>query len=237
MKGDNDCKPKKSKYKVELVPRTGVSAGGGVVADPSIDTESAVFTPSNFVESEQRECQTPCKDDVLAYKTGIKYGIYDKKILNGDDTDYTDTATGANRNSGILAVARLDANGPAAGTKDEFPPYVQMLKKRLGELYRIDSTYANPVRFVGEPVIIVVSGGELVAGMTPSLYGVECGEHTWKFKKKDNLSVFLALCDADTTVTKPIVTWKWDCINANTGVSIPPSGGDTFDVNNLSAGR
>ncbi|MDP6959704.1 MAG: hypothetical protein QF645_12940, partial [Planctomycetota bacterium] len=153
------------------------------------------------MESSPKEYNGECEKVSPSYMTGMKYGIYTKTIMEpGDSQGGADGDSSENGNgSGILAVCRIDANGPEAGTRDRFPDYTAMLPKRRGVLFEDKGCDSNERIFVGEPVIVVVSGGDRMipsgAGSLffdgegqqfSSFYGVECrGTNTWTFRAEE----------------------------------------------------
>ena len=184
------------------------------------------------------QCLSGCQS--LAYLTGTKYGLYTKQItvdsskvklpINQCKENNTPGKVDVSVEGGKLVVARLDANGPLPGvggsevgpspqpgTRDQFPRHVEMMTKRSGKLYMVSNISGTPtLAYVGEPVIIIKNGGEDAGFGTPSLYGVECGNHTWEFQAQDGL--------ADISANlRPNLTWKWsvDGTVAQAGSAIP----------------
>lgn len=168
-------------YQVKLINRnakkdTGDQTVGG-------KPEPARFA-NNTPESDCKVCNDKCEDVTPDVLTGILYGIYDKRLQDCKNKE-------KGENSGILAIARLDAIGPKPGDPKTFPKFACLLKKRSGVLYN-----ATEKRLVAEPVIIIKSGGEKTItanplrdqGTTPiSLYGVECNStNTWILSAKDD---------------------------------------------------
>ncbi len=183
MRGSGTCDPK-PKYTVTLVPRPETRTDEYDM--PLATTKTfARFIETDDTESLEKECKPDCIE--IAYYSGIMYGIYDKlitgvaptKIINNPCKATTiPGGSSPDSKSGILAVARIDANGPLAGTIDAFPQYVPMLPRRSG-------VFIAGNKLVAEPVIAVISGGVPVWGV-PSFYGVICGnQNVWKFKAID----------------------------------------------------
>lgn len=140
-----------------------------------------------------KACNGKCDPVGPAYITGTKYGSYAKTITI-EQCPKPNNCAGT---TGRLDVARLDANGPnMKTTMDQFPQKACLLKKRSGILVKDAGTPKECV--IGEPVIIVKSGGEnTIAGNSlgsvskgiqkPSFYGVKHGgKDVWTFEAKDD---------------------------------------------------
>jgi PKD repeat protein len=206
--GANTCNPPPTYY-ITLTP---AGAQNDEKDDPKLNARFANGTQI----SPTLQCLSGCQS--LAYWTGTKYGIYTKTItvdsskvklpIDPCKSNNTPGKVDVSVDAGKLVVARLDANGiltsPAPGTRDEFPQYVEMMPKRSGKLFTVSNISGTPTLvFVGEPVIIVTSGGEDAGFGTPSLYGVECGNHTWEFQAQDDLATIPA------NLQPSDLSWEW----------------------------
>ena len=171
-----------------LVKITSINAVNDAKDSPKF---SASFGGSPI--SDCKACNGACDAVSPDYVTGTKYGSYETSIISS----LCPPPNNCGGTKGMLDIGRLDANGPDKSTsKDQFPQKTYLLPKRSGVLVTDPGTPKECI--VGEPVIIVLSGGvTTIAGedlgaagtgiQSPGFYGVQHdGLDKWTFEAKDD---------------------------------------------------